>query len=555
MVEHRRFQLQRYRQIADTLARHGLGVVVVAVGLKWLAPLQRGPFRSAQRSTHTTAEHLRLALEELGATFIKLVQVLSTRADLLPPEYQRELAKLQDSAPPVPWPEIEAAIVQEFGTPVTDLFASFDEEPLAAASIGQAHAATLPGGQDVVVKVRRPGVVGQVEADLEILRNLARRAERNWQPAEEYDLLGLVEEFSNTLRAELDYVREGRNAERFAANFAGEAGIHIPAVHWDLTTSRVITLERIRGIKISDVESLDQAGIDRPALAERSAGLLLKMVFEDGFFHADPHPGNFFIEPDGTVGLVDYGMVGFVDEPTRRGLVTILTAVASQDTASLVDALLDLGVSSHHVDRAAIQRDLQRFLDRYYNVPLADYQVREVISDVMSVIRDHRLHLPANLSLLVKTTVMAEGLGTMLNPSFQLPDLLEPYARRFVLQQFEPAALLRLWGRTSLDAAQLGAELPRRMRRILTDVEEGRLQMGVRPESFDPVLDRLERLINRMILGMIASALILGTAIMLSFYRPPGWGYYDGPLFALGLLSLFALAAYLAWSFIRSRGR
>lgn len=554
MVEHRRYQLQRYRQIADTLARHGLGVVIDAVGLKWLAPFQRGPLRNTRRSPHTTAEHLRLALAELGATFIKLGQVLSTRADLLPPEYQRELAKLQDSAPPVPWSEIEAIIVQEFGAPVSDLFATFDEEPLAAASIGQAHAATLPDGQEVVVKVRRPGVVGQVEADLEILRNLARRAERNWHLADAYDLVGLVEEFSNTLRAELDYVREGRNAERFAANFAGHAGIHIPAVYWDLTSPRVITLERIRGIKISDVQALDEAGIDRQALAERSANLLLKMVFEDGFFHADPHPGNFFIEPDGTIGLVDYGMVGLVDEPTRRGLVTILIAVANQDTASLVDALLDLGASSHHVDRPAMQRDLQRFLDRYYNVPLAEYQVREVMSDVMSVIRDHRLHLPANLSLLVKTTVMAEGLGVMLNPSFQLPDLLEPYARRFVLQLFEPAALLRLWGRTGIDAAQLGAELPRRMRRILTDLEQGRTQVGLQPESLEPALKRVEQLVNRLILGVIAAALIVGLARLLSVYRPPYWTEYAGLVFTLGLLSLIAISAYLIWTFIRSRG-
>ena len=242
--------------------------------------------------------------------FVKLGQILSTRADLVPPDYQAELAKLQDAAPPVDAEVVGDVLAHEFGSDATAMFATFDFEPLAAASIGQAHAATLPDGTEVAVKVRRPGAVEQIEQDLEILQDLAARAGRHWTAAADYDLVGLAEEFAQTVRSELDYLREGRNAERFAANFADDPDVHIPRVFWEATTSRVLTLERVRGIKVSDLDALDAAGIDRRALAERATRVTAQMVFRDGFFHADPHPGNFFVESAGRIGLIDFGMVG-----------------------------------------------------------------------------------------------------------------------------------------------------------------------------------------------------------------------------------------------------
>ncbi|MGW9345942.1 ABC1 kinase family protein, partial [Streptomyces albidoflavus] len=305
-----RANLGRYQEIADTLARHGLGFLAGATGVgRWIPAGRRDDGRRLTSPTHTVAVRVRLALEELGPTFVKLGQLLSTRPDLLPPAYIIELSKLQDAAPPVPAEDIREAIERELGAGPEGVFATFDSEPLASASIGQVHAATLQDGASVVVKVRRPDAVRQVHEDLEILNNLADRAARVWEPARTYDVRGIVQEFSRTLRRELDYLREGENADRFAAHFDGQPDVLIPRVFWDRTTSRVLTLERMTGIKINDLAALDAAGIDRAVLAQTGADIMLRMIFEHRFFHADPHPGNLFVQPDGSIALIDFGMV------------------------------------------------------------------------------------------------------------------------------------------------------------------------------------------------------------------------------------------------------
>lgn len=494
-----------------------------------------------------------MALEELGTTFIKLGQILSTRADLLPPEYLAELTKLQDSAPPVPFEAIKETLVSELGQPIENVFAEFDTRPLAAASIGQAHAATLPDGTEVVVKIRRPGVVETVNEDLEILKELAATASRHLEFAGRYDLVGLVEEFSQTLRAELDYIREGHSAERFATNFADEPDIHVPRVFWEATTSRVLTLERIRGVKINDLESLDEQGTDRRWLARYAANVVLQMVCEDGFFHADPHPGNFFIEQNGTIGLIDFGMVGVLDERTQDLLAELLIAINHQDADQLVDVFLDLGVTQKRIDRALVRRDIERLLSTYWGLPLIELKVTALLNDVFSVMRRHHLHLPSNLALLLKTVIMIEGLGVNLDPDFQLTKSLTPYTERLVLRQYSPVRWVRSLGRASLEFTKLGVELPQQIRRIVGAAEDGNLQIGMRPEGFDPVIDRLERIANRIVLGVIAAAFINGLAVLASVYRPPGWERWAWFVFAFGFLSALVLGIYLAWMILRPK--
>lgn len=545
--------LRRYRQIAEVLVRHGLGFIVGIVGLERFLPFPRGLLGlPAPPGAPSPPARLRMALEELGTTFIKLGQILSTRADLLPPDYQTELARLQDQAPPVPTEIIRDILTEELGRPIEEVFASFDPVPLAAASIGQVHGATLRDGTEVVVKVRRPGVAEQVQEDLEILQNLAATASRHWEPAEEYDVVGLAQEFAQTLDAELDYLREGRNAERFAANFAGDKVLHVPRVFWDATTSRVLTLERIRGIKINDTRALREAQVDRALLAERAAKIILQMVFEDGFFHADPHPGNFFIEPGGRIGLVDYGMVGTVDERTQRQLVEILLAVASEDADRVVDELFALGVARLRATRSVLRRDLDHLFARYYGRSFEEIEIGPLLDDMLGLIRRHHLHLPPSLALLMKTFVMNEGLGRQLDPSFALTTVLVPYAQRLILRQYSPALWAKRLGRASLDAARLGVELPEQLRRIIGEVERGGLEVGMRPEGFDPLVSRLERLGNRIILGIIAAAFVNGLAVLMSVYRPPGWDQWAGAVFGMGFLFAAVLGIYLAWSILRS---
>jgi ubiquinone biosynthesis protein len=482
-----------------------------------------------------------------------LGQILSTRGDLLPPEYLAELTKLQDSAPPVPFEAIKETLVSELGQPIENVFAEFDAQPLAAASIGQAHAATLPDGTEVVVKIRRPGVVETVNEDLDILKELAATASRHLEFADRYDLAGLVEEFSQTLRAELDYIREGHSAERFAENFAGDAGIHVPRVIWDATTSRVLTLERIRGVKINDLKSLDEQGTDRRWLAQYAANVVLQMVCEDGFFHADPHPGNFFIEQNGALGLIDFGMVGVLDERTQDLLAELLIAINHKDADRLVDVFLDLGVTRKRIDRALVRRDIERLLSTYWGLPLGELKVTALLNDVFSIMRQHQMHLPSNLALLLKTVIMIEGLGVNLDPDFQLTKSLTPYIERLVLRQYSPFRWVRSLGRASLEFAKLGVELPQQVRRIVGAAEDGNLQIGMRPEGFDPVIDRLERIANRIVLGVIAAAFINGLAVLLSVYRPPGGERWAWAVFAFGFLSALLLGIYLAWTILRPR--
>lgn len=492
-----------------------------------------------------------MALEELGVTFVKLGQVLSARTDLLPPAYQMELAKLQDQVAPLPVGTVRQVLASELGRPVERAFATFDRVPLAAASIGQVHAATLADGRAVVVKVRRPGVVEQVEADLAILHDLAATGHR-WAFGQEYDVVGLYQEFAETLRAELDYEREARNAERFAANFAGADGVHIPRVYWETTTPRVLTLERIRGSKINDSAALAAAGIDRPALAARAARLALPMVFEHGFFHADPHPGNFFVEPDGRIGLVDFGMVGTVDEATQEQLARVLLAVAGQDSGRLADTVLELGAASERVDRERLRRDLEHVVARYYGRPLSEIALGPLLEEGFGIIRRHHLHLPPKLALLLKTVVMYEGLGAQVDPDFRLTPLLESYAERLLLRQYSPVRWGRQLVRVGLDAARLGVEGPEQLRRILGNLERGTVEVGVRPEHVEPLLRRLERLVNRLVLGILAAAFINGLAVLLAAYRSPGVERWIGLLIAFGLLVAAALGAYLAWAIARS---
>lgn len=545
--------LKRYRQIATALVRHGLNYMVGVFGLERFVPFPRSVFGQGRREERITpAEHVRMAIEDLGATFIKLGQILSTRPDLLPPDYLRELTRLQDDAQPIPRDTSEGLINEELGAPVSELFASFESTPMAAASIGQVHAALLPDGTEVVVKVRRPGVVEQVTEDIEIVRNLSLVASRRWPPAEQYDLVGLADEFAETLRGEMDYLREGRNAERFAANFADDSEVHIPRVIWERSTSSILTLERIRGIKIDDTAALDAAGIDRTVLAQRLARVLLKMILEDGFFHADLHPGNILVEPGGRIGLIDFGMVGRIDEGGRERLAALLDSLADRDPERLVDAVLDLSTGRGKVNREGLKRDIERLLARYYDRPLGEVPLGPLLDEALAAVRRHRLQLPSSLALMFRALIVSEGLGLRLDPKFNVAPMLKPLGERILLRRYSPTAWAKRAGRTMLDADRLAAELPRRIHRILKTLDRGGFEFGVRRESLDPLGDRLEKLANRIVLGVITAAFIIGLSVLMLVYHPGETDHWLGVVFAGGLVVAAGLGLYLAWRIIRT---
>lgn len=532
------------RQILATLARHGLGWLVLELGLGRLLP-----FRRLRRKGATTGpEHFRLALEDLGATFIKLGQILSTRPDMLPPEYVAEFSKLQDHAPPVPFERIAALIEEELGAPPDTIFHAFDREPVASASIGQVHNAELEDGTKVVVKVQRPGVHEIAARDLDIMADLARLAAQRTQWGQYYDIEGWMREFDFTLRNEFDYKIEAANAEQFRREFEGDRALYVPLVYRRFSTSRVLTLERLEGIKISNVEAIEEAGIDRQRLAKENTRILLTMLFDYGFFHADPHAGNFFVLEDGRMGLMDFGMVGFLDAYLKDTLLRVVLALTSQDADRLVDELLVLGIAQDNIQRFTLRQDVQHLMRRYTHRPLREIAAAAAFQDLMNVARRHRLRLPAELVLTAKVMGMAEGIARQLDPEFEVLSYAEPYVRRFWLQSFSPSRRAQQAKETMLDMLDLTSTVPRNVRRILRQSEQGAFQLRVRTDPSPESMRQIQRAANRVAFSVLTAALIVGSGLLMLVYDPAGARWF--------FLVAFVIAAFLGfgllWSVWRS---
>jgi ubiquinone biosynthesis protein len=541
--------VKRSRHVAAVFASYGLSALAhrngLAAAIPWLRP---GPKRHPK-----PAEGLRLALGELGATFIKLGQTLSTRADLLPADFVTELAKLQDSAPPIPLQAVVDTIIADLGAPPDQVFARFETEPLASASIGQVHAATLADGTEVVVKVRRPGVVEEVERDLEIIERLAQWVQKHTAFGRDVDLEPLVAEFAYTLRNELDYVREGQNAERLAEAFTDDARVWIPRIVWDFTTERVLTLERVDGVKVSDLATLDRVGVPRRTVAENAVRMFLHQLLDVGFFHADPHPGNFFIQPDGAIAVVDFGMVGRVSERVRNHLLRAGLAAVEQDAETLCEELFALGVAGRHADHAAFTRDLDHMLGRYQGRSIGELSAATVTRELSAIAFRHRLQLPGELALLMRVVSMSEGMGLTLDPDFRYLEFASPIIRaRWKQDHSLRAGVLRV-GRAAADAAELGLELPRRTGRLLSRVERGDLELKLRLDGLERLSLELEGMTNRLALAMVLAASVVALAVALGVHGLRGVERYLSVLFVLGFVFSLAFGGWLLASMWTAR--
>jgi len=512
----------RYRAIGSALARHGLGAATSEVGLSWILPFHRGLLgHPRQDRPYSTAEHVRLALEELGTTAIKLGQILSTRPDLVPPELERELEKLRDRLPPAPTETIESLIERELGAPISTTFESFEPDPIASASIGQVHGAILHDGTRVVVKVRKPGVVEVVDADLAIAADLARRIAQA-EATRGYDVVAIADDFAWTLRSELDYVREAQNAERLRTILAEDPRIVVPGVRRDLSTRAVLVMERIDGIRIDDVAGLDSLGVDRALLAQASAESLMEQIFGAAFFHADPHPGNFLVLEDGRIAMLDFGMAGRLDADTKKAFVGLLVATTRQDATMMTAAMEELGVVRDPASRTALRRDLRRLLDDYYGLSIDRFDLSAYLRDVLAIVRRNHLQLPAELAMVLKTIGMSEGLWRLLDPSFNAAVVLERYVKEHGLEMISPAEMVR-----------------RSLRAIVTTLERG---AGAAPATgalptTRAELHAVERSVRwgawRIATAILAASFVLVAAVLTVAYRPPGWSFLR-PLWLFG---------------------
>lgn len=534
---------RRYRQISRILIRHGFGFLLhqAGLGLAWL------PWRWRMSPAPPPAHHLRLALEELGPTFIKLGQMLSTRPDLIPPDFVTELIQLQDRVPSFSFEQARRQVEQELGAPLEQLFYAFEEDPLAAASLSQVHAAVLPSGEQVVVKVQRPAIDETIAIDLDILRDLASVAEQQIPRAELYDLCGIVEEFAHTLGGELDFRREGYNAERFRRSFADDAYFYVPRVYWEFSTHRVLTLERVHGIKINAVDRLEAAGLDCHRIALNATRVVVQEVFEEGFFHADPHPGNFFVIPGEVIVAVDFGMVGHISRPLRQELLRLFVVAIRMDTDAVVDQMLRMSMVGRGVDRVGLRRDMERMLQRYAGRPLKEILAREVVDEAMAIAFRRRLRLPAELWLLGKMLGMLEGVGLQLDPDFDPFSAAQPYAERFMQEMLSPAVWaerarsgLKEWGRLLL-------ELPTTVPTLAEQLRQGSLSLGMEPRRLGSLLADLNALSVQMSLGILIAALVVVVALFLQSLLTPGvwWGWL---FLGVGSTTLAFLIVLFLWS-------
>lgn len=530
---------KRLGEIAAVLGKYGLSDLFGGLDYPWLHNRLRGADGQTLAGL-TTAARVRQALTELGTTFIKLGQMLSTRADLVGAEMAAELSELQANVPAEPAEAARAVIAGEFGRPVEELFAEFEDAPIAAASIAQVHGARLPGRERVVVKVRRAGIAGKVTTDLEIVQALAELLEKHSPSLRPYQPVAIVRQFRRTLLREMDFTYEKRNLEEFALHFEGDPHVRIPKAFAGLCSQQVVTMERLDGIPGTDIDALRNSGADLAEFARRGANMYLEMVFRDGFYHADPHPGNLLLLPGNVVGVIDCGQVGRIDDELRDEVEALLLAIVENDSSLVTEQVLRLGAVPPDCPRERLRADLDDFMADYVGHPLSDINVGSALSSLIEIIRRYHITLPPPLALLLKTLIVLEGTSRRFSPDVSLAELMQPFCQRMALRRISPKRLMRKARRTYRDWDRLIASLPRDLADLLSRFRDGTLTVHLDHRHLDPI-------VNRLVLGVLTAAIFLGSSEL--------WSREARPLLfgvsVFGALG-YALSLYLGWRLLRA---
>jgi ubiquinone biosynthesis protein len=532
--------LSRLREISSVLIRHGLGDLVRRTGLA--SALERAgqilhwgePGKSAEIEPQ---ERFRRSLEELGPTFVKLGQVLSTRPDLLSPSWIAELERLHSEVAPISFDELLPEIEKALGRSPFDVFAEVERQPHAAASIAQVHRAKLPSGAPVVLKIRRPGISAKITADLRLLDHLASLIEHEMPEARRYAPVQVVAEFRRSLERELDLAIEARHIDRFARNFADDPHILVPKVYWDFTSSSMNVQEYVAGIRGTDLPAIAAADLDRKVLAARGCDAVLKMILVDGFFHADPHPGNVLYLPGNRIALIDFGMVGRLSALRRTQIVDLLAGIVSQDEQAMLEVLLDW-TGEHGVDEARLAADVGELAFDFADTELKEVRIGALLQRVAALLRDHAILLPADLTLMFKALISLEGLGRQYDPEFRLVDRVRPFLDRALSEQYSPVTAVRRGQATLASAFGLFTTVPRDLARLLKDARRGRVRVDLDLKRLDSFGDRLDNTIDRMTIGIMTASLVIGSSIVMTVGSGP-------TLFGVPVLTLLGLLGYL----------
>lgn len=536
--------IRRYRNILGILIKYGFGHVVEQLNINYYLELGRKivTLGSAPKEIErlTQPERLRLAMEELGPTFIKLGQILSTRPDVLPHAYVEEFGKLQDTVPSIPLTEILQQVEAELGAPATEFFAEFSSIPLAAASIAQVHRGRLLSGEEVVIKVRRPGIEGTIETDLDILAGLAYLVERHIPNAGILDPEGVVKEFRRTLKREMDFTREGRTIDRFAANFANDPTVYTPKVYWDYTSQRVLTMEYVDGVKISQLYDQQESAYDPQAVAANGATAILKQVLVHGLFHGDPHPGNLFVLSNNRVCFIDFGMVGRLDDDLKFLLVDLLRGVLQRDVDRIIALLLYSNDLSDEVDLKGLKRDLSEFIDTYYELDLREINAGKLLTEFVEILTSYRIRFNPDLMLLAKSLITIEGIGRQLDPEFNMIGHLRPFMEKIVRDRVNPAALSKELLRVTQSYGALAKSLPRDIKEFINRVNRNKFKIDLEHRGLEKLITDLDKSSNRISFSMLIAALIIGSSLIMQTNKGPM--LFGFPV--LGFLG-YSIAAFL----------
>ncbi|RMG02353.1 MAG: AarF/ABC1/UbiB kinase family protein [Nitrospirae bacterium] len=549
--------LNRVRQIVNVFIKHGFGQFVETLNLQRFLPFRKRLkiLRTPQDLGHTIPERLRMAFSELGPSFIKLAQILSSRPDLITRAYADEFKKLQDEVPPFEFSDVLKILEEDLGISPYKVFDHIEPHPVAAASIAQVHYATLTDGTPVVIKVQRPNIEEIIDTDITILKGIASRMIRYMPETEFFNPTGIVEEFSRTIRREMDFTEEAKNICRFRRNFKDNHNIVIPRVYPDLVTKRIIVMERISGVRIDDIEGIKRYGLDRHELARIGVDAYFKMFLEDGFFHADPHPGNIFVLPDGRLGLVDFGIVGWLTPDIMESIATGLVALVKKDFDALVDQYVALGLVTEEVDIEAFRRefkaDIIDFLIPLYDLTISEINLAQYLDTLLHVAIKHRLKIPSDLLLVNKCMLILDNIGRELDPNFNFMSVAEPYASKLIRGKYSPKSLYGKMEKQFNELVDFASVTPRQIRVLLRKALKDEFHIKMTPLGLDRLIRDIDRSTNRLAFSIVIAGIILSSSILT--LSGTGGKIFGIPLFGLtGFVMATLLGLWLLISIIRS---
>ncbi len=535
--------LPRYRQILATLVRYGYQDVVSALHLEGLVrPIERVALGDGI-PPQDRACRFRMVLEDLGPTFVKLGQLLSTRPDLLPEPYINELSALRADVRPFGFDQVERILGEEYGRPVSEVFAALEPTPVASASISQVHRATLHDGRTAALKIRRPEIAKVVKADLDIIKNLAQLIERHIPALAPYRPVALAREFERTLRRELDFAAERHTIQRCRHQFAADPTAHIPAVYEEFSSSRVIAMEFIEGVAIDDLEGIRAMGIEPADVAVTGSRILLRQIFELGFFHADPHPGNLRVLAGGVIAPLDYGMFGRLDNVTRERIAALLLGLLAQDTDRVVRALEALDVRGEPLDARDFRRDLAELVAAYSELSLEAIELGPLLRELIGFVRAHHLHIPPELVLLIRSLVTIESVGRTLDPRFDIARQLAPFLRALGMRRFHPARIIGQTLRTTEDLQRIATLLPDLLHQSLESIKRGEMRVTFDLQDFSRLVRQLTRASNTLAIGIVISGLFVASSLVLRVG--------PHPLAYTGFIAGLVLSVWLVWNMSR----